>query len=370
MENSTIKNTSNLSSIINYENDNNTDLNSDNIIKIITFFIVGGFGIIGNIFFIVLAVKFTVKRNLHHLIINMAVSDTLIILIAWNIQFLNWFDGRAWGYLRKYSGDVFCKMPRFILAASMWSVFFTLLAISIERFRATRVATLQRLGLYTLKQRLTVLAFIWISAIALGCNELEISYINKQYNTCAFKPTSTVILIIFSISTFSGLFVFLFLNLYTLKRLSKQEIIQDSIPERQRRDRARRTANAIKMVLCSFLVFCCCYAFVQIGNVMKFFGIGIVKALGVHWYWFQFAISLSPLINSALSPCIYLIFLKDFQLAMKEILLSKISLLNRNRNNTNSRNDASDKTAGIASTSGQNRCMNCTGMTTSKTSNT
>ena len=38
-------------------------------------------GLAGNIFVIVLAMKYTVRKNLHHLIINMAVSDSLFILM-------------------------------------------------------------------------------------------------------------------------------------------------------------------------------------------------------------------------------------------------------------------------------------------------
>ncbi|KXJ08028.1 hypothetical protein AC249_AIPGENE28355 [Exaiptasia diaphana] len=38
-------------------------------------------GLAGNIFVIVLAMKYTVRKNLHHLIINMAVSDSLFIVM-------------------------------------------------------------------------------------------------------------------------------------------------------------------------------------------------------------------------------------------------------------------------------------------------
>jgi len=309
------------------------NVNSTRIFKITTFFILGGMGISGNIFIIVIAVKYTVRRNLHHLIINMAVSDTLIISMLFTTKCLNWsFNGGAWRYLKKHSGDVFCKIPRFVIAVGMWSVFITLVIISIERFRATKAV--QRICSYPIKTCFTVIAFIWISSLALACNELNISYISKTNDnnyTCTNKPTSIFVIIILGLSAISGMLVLLVLNLYTLKQLSKHESIEDNIPERQRRDRAKRTANAIKMVLCSFLVFCCCYGFVQIGNVNKFLGVGIRKALGVYLHWLQFAISVSPLINSTLSPYIYLNFLKDFREAFRNIFARIVASLRRRR---------------------------------------
>ncbi|KXJ06698.1 hypothetical protein AC249_AIPGENE24618 [Exaiptasia diaphana] len=60
-------------------------------------------GLAGNIFVIVLAVKYTVRKNLHHLIINMAVSDTLYILITLIRKTIVWLSERK---LLKYSdGD-------------------------------------------------------------------------------------------------------------------------------------------------------------------------------------------------------------------------------------------------------------------------
>jgi len=51
------------------------DSDTTRTVKVIASTLLSACGIFGNIFVIVLATKYTVRKNLHHLIINMAVSD-------------------------------------------------------------------------------------------------------------------------------------------------------------------------------------------------------------------------------------------------------------------------------------------------------
>ena len=50
------------------------------IIIVAVTIILATFSIFGNIFVVILAVKYTVRKNLHHLIINMAVADLLLAI--------------------------------------------------------------------------------------------------------------------------------------------------------------------------------------------------------------------------------------------------------------------------------------------------
>ncbi|KXJ06544.1 hypothetical protein AC249_AIPGENE1389 [Exaiptasia diaphana] len=67
-------------------------------------------GLAGNIFVIVLALKYTVRKNLHHLIINMAVSDTLMILMNLIIK-ISWLsdDKLSLTYPDGILGDILFK---------------------------------------------------------------------------------------------------------------------------------------------------------------------------------------------------------------------------------------------------------------------
>ena len=51
-------------------------------VKLVLMMVIGGIGILNNIFIVVIAVGYTVRKNLHHLIVNMAVSDTFVILFT------------------------------------------------------------------------------------------------------------------------------------------------------------------------------------------------------------------------------------------------------------------------------------------------
>ncbi|KXJ11719.1 hypothetical protein AC249_AIPGENE12641 [Exaiptasia diaphana] len=72
-------------------------------------------GLAGNIFVIVLAVKYTVRKNLHHLIINMAVSDSLFILMVLT-EDIGWLSNSnlSLTYPDGILGDILCKTKLFL----------------------------------------------------------------------------------------------------------------------------------------------------------------------------------------------------------------------------------------------------------------
>ncbi|KXJ06656.1 hypothetical protein AC249_AIPGENE2749 [Exaiptasia diaphana] len=127
------------------------------IAKRIAFVLVILLGIFGNVFIILLAAKFTVRRNLNYLIINMAVSDTLFLLASL-LMYIPWISN----YKMRIQSKVFRRSALFLWHTSVRVSIITLLVISIERFRATKQTIQQP---YTLKQRMTVLGFcciLWI----------------------------------------------------------------------------------------------------------------------------------------------------------------------------------------------------------------
>ena len=59
-----------------------------NTVQLVLMIVIGGIGILTNIFIIVLAVEYTVRTTLHHLIANMAVSDSMVIIM----KFVDWIS--------------------------------------------------------------------------------------------------------------------------------------------------------------------------------------------------------------------------------------------------------------------------------------
>ncbi|KAK3752667.1 hypothetical protein QZH41_006486 [Actinostola sp. cb2023] len=70
-------------------------------LKVMAILLVGGFGVLNNIFVIVLAVKYTVWKNLHYLIINMAVADSLVVLMKLVFGILGLFRYIIWDHIQE-----------------------------------------------------------------------------------------------------------------------------------------------------------------------------------------------------------------------------------------------------------------------------
>ena len=129
-------------------------------VKIITISLLTGLGVLGNIFAIVVAAKYTVRKNLHHLIINMAVSDILFIFLRSLYYFQ--FQVRIFDYnFRGTWGEILCKTMPFLYTGIIIVSAVTLLVISIERFKITR-QTVQIIQPYRIKKRVAVLACLWV----------------------------------------------------------------------------------------------------------------------------------------------------------------------------------------------------------------
>jgi len=143
--------------------------------------------------------------------------------------------------------------------------------VSLERFRVTRL-TVQRSRPYTLKQRVAVLAVSWMISVALPSFNLyfvRLKKLKRSYR-CVFSKehSSYVWFVILYIYIIVSVCVVFSLSIVTLRRLSKPQAIQANLPEIQREQRRQRMASAVRMVLCSLLVYSVCYLPVIILNVL------------------------------------------------------------------------------------------------------
>jgi len=158
------------------------DSDIERAIKMSALSIVGGFGLFGNVFTIVLAAKFTVRRNLHFLIMNMAVSDTLLI-------FCVLFIGTVRFYLVRMEMDleivaVLSCYVDFGMFLSQTVSLVTLIIISIERYRITRRRAVQIARPYSIKRRLCLLIGTWLFSAIISLNVIIFTTLGKNYGNC------------------------------------------------------------------------------------------------------------------------------------------------------------------------------------------
>ena len=230
--------------------------------KVMAILLVGGFGIFGNVFIIFLAVKYIVRKNIHYLIINMAVSDVLVVLVFSINILMDLFGYNLWDHIHGTVANILCKMDPFLMFTSMLVTLVTLLIISIERFRVTRL-TVHRIRPYTLTQRVAVISCSWLIPMGLCAYVLynleHCETGNRQYCVYTDFTNSCIGYTFFYFCYFVLFCAILFLSILTSVRLRKSQAIQANLPDVQRQARAKRTANAVRMVLCSLLLYSCCY---------------------------------------------------------------------------------------------------------------
>ncbi|XP_031572073.1 neuropeptide Y receptor type 1-like [Actinia tenebrosa] len=295
-------------------------------VKIMAILLVGGFAVFGNILIIFLAARFTVKRNIHHLIINMAVSDILVAIMYsyHNIRSLL----RLPYFWELWDNDVFgnilCKAYYFFYSASKYVTLTSLLIISVERFRSTKV-TVRRVRPYTLKKRLALVSCSWLLPMGLKAYVPWYFKIHQDSNTRGCYPN--FLRAFFVLFSFDQLFVLLTMclvvifNIMTSFRLckSRRTFPQGNFTEEQNRTREKRTAKAVKMVLCSLLLYTCCY----LPGFVYYFLFAFDLTTEFPSYSFEtlnFMLSFLLLVNSCFSPCIYIVFLIEFRQAAKRLL--------------------------------------------------
>jgi len=273
------------------------------------------FGLCSNIFIIVLAVKYTARKNLHHLIVNMAVSDALFLMNCFLFQII-----------KVHLGDTICKILFFVYEISYKVALVTLLVISIERFRATR-QTLQRSRPYTIKQRVAVLGICWLIPMVLAASWCYAAEYDDGSNECEVPLSATgKELISFTTSFFTmtlAIFIIFALSIISIKRLSRTQAIESHLNKEHVAIRKKRVESSISMVLASTLLYVGCWfphtalwcawiVSLYIPNVFdSCIDIKSVKYISIRFL---------PSANACFSPFIYIIFLDDFQAAAKRVL--------------------------------------------------
>ncbi|XP_020906338.1 mu-type opioid receptor-like [Exaiptasia diaphana] len=286
-----------------------------------SFMFFGGLGVIGNIFIIILAVKYTKRKNLHYLIINMAVSDILIAVLYTTETSIIFIPSKTPEVL----AIIVCKSVDFVKNTAELLTLTTLLIISIERYRATKVV----IGKKT-SSKLKLVCIAWLVSMALSGFNLVFGYATQSAPGLPFRCSHTLSN---AEKVFDGFYflksmslVFLYISVFIISvvtsvRLSNSNAIQENLSDEQRRRRARRIMSAVRMVLCSLLVYSICYLPDFVEDSIKSIDPSITYGLSEECKDLQFFLMhILKVLNSSLSPLIYLVFLQDFRRAAKTFI--------------------------------------------------
>lgn len=285
-------------------------------------------GISFNVFAVILAAKCTVRKSLYHLIINMAVSDALFLLT----MVLLWLPHYGLNiYPSGIAGVIICKATYLMQLTSCRVSLVTLLVISIERLGATRCRIQSRP--YTLKRRAVSIGACWLIPMTVAACYTQKATPSKGWcgvwrRSLQANLFTSLVWLFQSVVAIILCGVIFFLSILIIRRLTKTQRIHNHLSEEQQSRRAIRKQAAVRMVLASVLLYTCCWLPYSVLTVIYMVSIinpsaQVIKSsiCSIDWNSFAFiAWNFLPVINSCLSPCIYFVFLSDFQAAIKKIL--------------------------------------------------
>lgn len=283
------------------------DLTSSRIYHKMAILIPGMFGIIVNVFVIVLAVKYTGRKNLHHLIVNMAFSDTVVIIVS------SVYEGGL-----SYLSFKVATFLEFVIFVALGVSSVTLFIISLERFKVTWFLT-RRQGRYSLKRCLAVIAVTWL--ISIGISLFRITFDPYEEN-----DIKTYLIIVYLASVVLLFLLVLIFSSLTLCSLSRLENFGNHLNNLARQARLRKIHSTVRMVQLNLLLYSICFVpfiCLNTANVLEFLKVigNIDEAICIDWQTLRFIVApFLPVINCSFSPCIHLFCLPQLREAAKNIL--------------------------------------------------
>lgn len=275
--------------------------------------------LVGNLLVILLTVKYIKRRNLQYLIINMAVSDVLVVVVF------------AMGDFSLPSGtsenlaNFVCKLSSLKVVPELITL-LTLLWISIERFQATRVFN------PTHWSHVKLICITWAASLILSLFRFVHCYASRSNIDLTYKckiNKSTMSFTVFFL--FKTLFILVMyctiftLSIITARKLSKPLAIQAHLSDVQRQRRAKRLVGAVRMVLCSLILYTICYLPEFLEDLLE--GITQDSLLQLSrdcQALIDFILNALKVVNSCLSPLVYFIFLSDFRGALTRIISKEV----------------------------------------------
>ena len=295
----------------------------------IAYFIVFVVAMLGNAFVIFVVYRHPkLKTTFNMFIVNMAAADILdaVTAVPYSIAYLHqggkWFPGRFALFL--------CKLVPYLAFLSIGASVLTLTVISFDRYLAI-IYTLRR----PLSPRLTVVAIVstWIISSAVFGTEL---YKFQLYDTpagiiCAPRWVPDLVeshkitlyemvvrfFLLYAIPLLAMAFLYSRIILHLWKRKAPGEHIDKNHKRVQRQKR-----KVITMLLTIVTIFAICWLPAHINHFILTFDYDTYRCLPASvvltFYFLTHA-------NSAINPCLYLIFNESFREGFKHQVYHRLS---------------------------------------------
>ena len=167
----------------NFQDEIHLDLSPLSVSLIVLYSIVFLAGLIGNIFVVIVIIKFKSMRTLTNVfLVNLTVGDILVIVICVPLT-LGGTVYRKWIY-----GSVMCKLTPFIQGAAIGVSVLSLLAISVSRYFAIHKPLTAKI-VFSKKNVKILLMFIWIVSLASFSPLLYVTSVTKYGVPGIFENT-------------------------------------------------------------------------------------------------------------------------------------------------------------------------------------
>lgn len=311
--------------------------------KIMAIILVGGFALFGNILIILLATRYTVRKNINYMIINMAVSDMLVVVMFSSLRIRESANNLNYPFIDvndQNIADIICKMTKFLEMSAKLVTLINLLILSAERFRATRVGVPRACPRARARYLCPVITS-WVLPMLLASYNLYFwqSWYFEFLKTSMCRINHDDIDVVLPCYTFVTLVFVLalltiaLLSVLTLRSLSSSRVIAVDLSDVHKQLRNKRMACAARMVLCSLLLYGFCYIptfSMDVVVILWNYRVADLSTICIDWRSLMFMLDFLLIVNSCLSPCVYIIFLKDFRKAAIGLFIDR----NVNRHGT------------------------------------
>ena len=263
------------------------------------------------------------KVAFNFFIISMATADIMDALFAVPLTVIFFYNGSLWfgGLL----GDISCKILRFLTNLSLAASVFTLAAISVDRYLA--IVHVLREPLSKRKVKLAVVS-LWLLASLLmstylikyktvlqknGRHHCVGSWADERAKNFRMYQYETVTRFIFMYV----IPLFLMAALYSLiiRVLKKRQAFGENMSQIRIQ---RQNVTVIKMLLTVVLLFAFCWLPAHMVSLTTAFSYEKLLCWPIS---LTFTLFVPSHANSAINPCIYLIFNENFRKGLKDLLI-------------------------------------------------
>ena len=288
------------------------------------------FGIVGNVVVCIAVIRRKRLRSSNNLFtFNLACADLIVVIIYVPTQMTAFENGHNWAL-----GDTMCRIAYIIIPLCLSASIGSLLAITVNRYRAM---------VYPMKPKLTmgkiklIIAVMWITSLLIALPIIFVAgtetYENGQtYCSEPGWPDGSNIDKVYWISIFLLQYVVPLAVIIILSTIAAWRLRKNTLFNRRRgslvitkavRRRMHQGAKITKLLF----ALVCIYAICMLPQHVVFFWMeyGNLKQMGFKMYIFRFS-NVFPMANCALNPIAYGTLNKEFGMVFKRLLKRKWKL--------------------------------------------